>query len=79
MLIIGSLLTVWGITLLALARPLHSNWSQMLGRLRGAGFRRPPFGTRFIASPEGLRTMQIAGGCGAAVGAALIAIGLYQR
>jgi hypothetical protein len=77
--IMGAMLTVWGVALLALARPLHSNWSQMLDRLRGAGFRRPPFGTRFIASPEGLRAMQIAGGCGLAVGAILIAVGLYQR
>ena len=76
--IIGALLTVWGIALLVLARPLHSNWRQMLIRLRGAGFQRAPFGTRFVASLEGLRTMQIAGGCGVVVGAILIAVGLYR-
>ncbi len=79
MAIIGLLLIVWGIALLLLARPMHENWREMVRRLRGAGFSRPPFGTRFIASPEGLRTMQVAGGAGLAVGIVLAVLGWYRR
>ncbi len=79
MAIIGLLLIVWGIALLLLARPMHENWREMVRRLRGAGFSRPPFGTRFIASPEGLRTMQAAGGVGLAVGIVLAVLGWYRR
>jgi hypothetical protein len=76
--ILGLLLLVWGGLLLGMARPLHDNWREMLGRLRAAGYSRPPFGTRFVASARGLRTFRVAGGCGLAVGAALLAAGLLR-
>ncbi len=79
MLILGALLAVWGGVILALARPLHANWGQMIWRLRGAGFRKAPFGTRFIASPRGLHTMYGLGAGGLVAGAILIVLGLLQR
>jgi hypothetical protein len=79
MIVLGILLLVWGIAILALAKPLHANWGQMIGRLRGAGYGRPPFGTRFLASPEGLRTMRVVGVGGIAAGAVLAVVALLRR
>ncbi len=79
MLVLGGMLLVWGIAFLLLARPLHDNWREMIRRLRGAGYARPPFGTRFIASPSGLRALRITGGCGVIAGAVLLLLGWYRR
>jgi hypothetical protein len=78
MLILGVLLLAWGAAILALAKPLHSNWREMIGRLRGAGYARPPFGTRFIASDKGLRTMRRVGAGGVVAGAVLLVVALLR-
>ena len=78
MIVAGLMLLVWGALLLGMARPLHDNWRSMVGRLRAAGYSRPPFGTRFVASERGLRTIQVVGACGAAVGALLVGVGLLR-
>jgi hypothetical protein len=76
--VLGLLLLASGGALLAVAKPLHANWREMLGRLRAAGYEHPPFGTRFVASAAGLRAMRWVGGVAAAAGATLLAVGLLR-
>jgi len=75
-LVLGLLLTAWGIALLALARPMHTQWAKMIRELRAAGYRKGPFGTDFVASERGLRTFRALGGTGLVVGIALVIAGL---
>ncbi len=78
MIILGILLTVWGVLLLALARPLHTQWGRMIRELKAAGFQKPPFGTRFVASERGLQTFRILGAAGLVAGVALVVAGLLK-
>lgn len=79
MIIFGALLTLWGGVVLALARPLHAGWRDMVRSMRRAGVRDSIFGTEWMASDRGLRGMRIAGGAALAVGLALLAAGGLLR
>ena len=78
MIVLALMLLAWGVALLALARPLHTNWRQMLMRLQGAGIRHPPFGTRFVASPRGLLAVRVVGACGVLAAAILLVLTLVK-
>ncbi len=75
MIVSGLLLLAWGVAVLAVARPLHLHWRKMLGQIRASGIVDSIPGTRFFASRGGLRSMQIAGAVGVAVGLALLVAG----
>jgi hypothetical protein len=76
MAIAGLLVAVWGLAVLGLARPLHDRWREMLEQMRRDGVENTIPGTRFFASPEGLRTMRRVGAVSAALGVALTVAGL---
>jgi hypothetical protein len=76
--LLGALIGLWGALVLALAKPLHVRWKGMLADMRRAGVQNDLPGTKFFASPEGLRWMRIVGGLALAAGVAMIAAGLLR-
>ena len=69
----GLMLVAWGVAVLAVAKPLHLHWRKMLGQMRMSGIGDSIPGTRYFASPGGLRSMRIAGGVALAAGVVLLA------
>jgi hypothetical protein len=76
--LLGGLVVLWGALVLGFAKTLHVRWKGMLADMRRAGVQNDIPGTKFFASPEGLRRMRIAGGGAIAIGLAMIAARLLS-
>ncbi len=78
MILLGALVALWGALVAGFAKTLHVRWKGMLADMRRAGVQNDIPGTKFFASPEGLRRMRIAGGVVLAIGVAMMIAGAVR-